>query len=293
MKQMYKMLMISIMAFMFSNLAIGQNPIPNPGFENWTSGNPDGWYSSNIPGFYIPITQSGSSHSGNYAVRGEVVTYDQTPVLPALFPVTVLIPITQNYTRMTGYYQMTNQGEDAFYAEVIFYDAQSLPVAVGISELGPTNGGYQMFTVDMIYESLSQQPAANAYVLFGIDLASESSLEAVTVGSSFLLDDLAFDMVSTVDGPAKDKPLVFSLDQNYPNPFNPETMISFTLPEAGKKVLSIYNNLGQEVRSLINEDMAAGPHQVSFNAVSLPSGIYYYQLESGSYRSVKKMMLVR
>lgn len=88
-------------------------------------------------------------------------------------------------------------------------------------------------------------------------------------------------------------PTQFSLNQNYPNPFNPSTKISFTLGKAGYTTLSIYNVLGQKVAMPISKDLAAGNHEISFNASRLNSGIYFYKLESGNYTAMKKMMLVK
>jgi Secretion system C-terminal sorting domain len=88
-------------------------------------------------------------------------------------------------------------------------------------------------------------------------------------------------------------PKQFSLNQNYPNPFNPSTTISFDLPKENHVTLNIYNLLGQKVASLLNEDMAAGTHSVNFNADNLPSGLYFYQLQSGNFNSIKKMMLLK
>ena len=78
------------------------------------------------------------------------------------------------------------------------------------------------------------------------------------------------------------KPTVFSLDQNYPNPFNPATKISYSLAEPGKVLLSVYDILGREVAVLVNNEQAAGTHEVSFNAGNLSSGIYFYTLQSAN-----------
>lgn len=88
----------------------------------------------------------------------------------------------------------------------------------------------------------------------------------------------------------------FSLEQNYPNPFNPETTIKYTLSEGDKlypTTLKIYNLIGQEVAVLVNEQQAAGNHEVKFNGSSLSSGIYLYKLESGGNKSVKKFILLK
>ncbi len=85
----------------------------------------------------------------------------------------------------------------------------------------------------------------------------------------------------------------FSLNQNYPNPFNPATRISFSISQGGFVNLTVYNELGEKAATLINESMSAGNHSVDFNASGLASGVYVYKLQSGSYISIKKMMLIK
>jgi len=88
-------------------------------------------------------------------------------------------------------------------------------------------------------------------------------------------------------------PLEFTLEQNYPNPFNPTTNISFSLAEPSFVKLAIYNTLGEEIQVLKNENMNAGSYDVSFDAVSLPSGMYLYKIETEQFTSVRKMMLMK
>jgi hypothetical protein len=89
-------------------------------------------------------------------------------------------------------------------------------------------------------------------------------------------------------------PTEYSLTQNYPNPFNPSTKIEYSLPVEGNVTLKIFNILGQEVRTLINNELTnAGKYTVTFDASSLPSGIYIYRLQAGNFSSNKKMILVK
>jgi hypothetical protein len=88
-------------------------------------------------------------------------------------------------------------------------------------------------------------------------------------------------------------PVSFQLHQNYPNPFNPSTKISFILEESGFTTLSIYNLLGQKVETLVEEDLPLGTHQITLDASTLSSGVYFYKLKSGQHSSVKKMMLLK
>jgi hypothetical protein len=90
-------------------------------------------------------------------------------------------------------------------------------------------------------------------------------------------------------------PEFFRLFQNYPNPFNPETTIEFSIPGKSHVLLKIYNLLGKTITTLINEDKEKGIYKVSFNAEDyrLPSGIYFYRMESGDYSSTKKLILLK
>jgi hypothetical protein len=89
-------------------------------------------------------------------------------------------------------------------------------------------------------------------------------------------------------------PFSYSVSQNYPNPFNPSTKINYTLPVEGNVILKIYNVLGEEVLTLINNElMSAGEHTINFNASGLPSGVYLYRLQAGDFVQVKKMMLIK
>ena len=88
-------------------------------------------------------------------------------------------------------------------------------------------------------------------------------------------------------------PTEISLLQNYPNPFNPVTEIKFTLPEAAKVTLNVYNIIGQQVASLINGIEEAGFHNIKFEGSRLPSGAYIYRLQTGNIVQIKKMMLIK
>jgi hypothetical protein len=91
----------------------------------------------------------------------------------------------------------------------------------------------------------------------------------------------------------KVSPKTFELKQNYPNPFNPTTTISYQLPVASFTSLKVFDVMGNEVASLVNEIRPAGTYQISFNAQNLPSGVYIYRLNSGSVIESKKMMLLK
>ncbi|MBK7631989.1 MAG: SBBP repeat-containing protein [Ignavibacteriales bacterium] len=88
-------------------------------------------------------------------------------------------------------------------------------------------------------------------------------------------------------------PEKYSLHQNYPNPFNPSTVIKYQLPISSQVIIKVYDVLGKEVATLVNEEKPAGRYQVNWNASNLSSGIYFYKIQSGSFVETKKMILLK
>ncbi|MDH3269120.1 MAG: T9SS type A sorting domain-containing protein, partial [Ignavibacteria bacterium] len=88
-------------------------------------------------------------------------------------------------------------------------------------------------------------------------------------------------------------PVVHSLFQNFPNPFNPATTVKYQIPEFSFVTLKVYDVLGSEIVTLVNNGKPAGSYEVEFNATTLPSGVYFYRLQSGSFVETKKMILLK
>jgi len=96
-----------------------------------------------------------------------------------------------------------------------------------------------------------------------------------------------------IDDDNFNQPDKFVLHQNYPNPFNPSTTIKFQIPESGFISLKVYDILGNELTTLVNEEKPSGSYEVEFNAVELSSGIYFYKLQASSFVETKKMILIK
>ena len=102
------------------------------------------------------------------------------------------------------------------------------------------------------------------------------------------------DIVTEVNDPSDNSlPKEFSLNQNYPNPYNPSTKISWQSPAGSWQTLKVYDVLGNEVATLVNEYRNAGSYQVNFDASSLASGVYFYQLKAGSFIQTRKMIVLK
>jgi hypothetical protein len=133
-------------------------------------------------------------------------------------------------------------------------------------------------------------------------IAISSDLKVVITGFSQLLIEASVEMsyISTlsVDWGSElvstpNAPKSYSLLQNYPNPFNPSTTIKFEIPNARNVKITVYDMLGKAVDVLVNQNLDAGTHEISFSAAGLSSGIYFYELSTDGYRDIKKMTLIK
>ena len=104
----------------------------------------------------------------------------------------------------------------------------------------------------------------------------------------------ALDLITSIEKDHNQQlPRYIEFSQNYPNPFNPSTMISYTIPNDGRVILKVYDVLGREVRTLVDEVKSAGTYNVNFNGNNLSSGIYFYYLQTNEKVITKKMLLVK
>ena len=162
-----------------------------------------------------------------------------------------------------------------------------------IRKMLPTPGG-QSFTINLnetknIHQTIDLDPIWDSdslsVVVFVQSTGSMTVYQSETIGYNELnvtgLNDL------------KTSPDAFVLEQNYPNPFNPTTVINYHLPVSGNVSLKVFDLLGREVTTLVDEHQPAGRYEVKFNGSALPSGIYFYELTAENYTAVKKLMLLK
>ena len=114
------------------------------------------------------------------------------------------------------------------------------------------------------------------------------------VGSDGAILKGTFDPTTSVeDNPGSRQPMGFQLSQNYPNPFNPVTTIEFSLSQPEFVTLTVFNLQGQTVAHLVSERMSAGTYRYQWDGGLQPSGLYFYRLEAGAFKSIRKMTLLR
>lgn len=155
------------------------------------------------------------------------------------------------------------------------------------------------FAITGAYDTGSNKGRAGGFTSVA-DLSVEPVENAVYTQTYFgwavekwVFDGNLDDIVGAVEKIGARIPDQFQLKQNYPNPFNPSTSIEFDLNQSEFITLEIFNTLGQKVAILVQDNLSAGSYKVDFDASDFPSGIYFYQLKSGSFRAVKKMTLTK
>ena len=153
-----------------------------------------------------------------------------------------------------------------------------------------TTKKYGTQKLEMLYLTFQISSPDSGYVWAEVAVRSVRGMDSL--GNEVVYDNFKGPIASGVEDEFN-VPKGFSLEQNYPNPFNPSTTIRYTVPQQGQVNLTIYNSLGQEIKKLVSEEKRKGNYEVVFNASNLPSGIYFYKLQTGSFVETKKMMLVK
>lgn len=292
MRRSLLLLGVFVIGLCFVFPAFGQ--IPNAGFESWASGNPVGWTTTNMAAVNItPITQVTTSHSGTYALRGAIVPYILSGYTWYAYLWTGY-PYTQRSASLTGWYQLvpTAGSNDSLYIASYLYKSKALVAAGAITVTASSS--YKQFSMPMYYVSNAIPDSGWTWIM----LASSTGSTSGTVGSYFLLDDLTYSGTATAVNEAAGVPTNFTLEQNYPNPFNPSTKINFSVAQPGHVTLKVFNLLGTEVASLVNEQKDTGIFSVNWNAAGLSSGMYLYRLSVTSEKGIlfdqtKKLMLLK
>jgi hypothetical protein len=282
---------LSSIAFLFLISSVGFSQIPNSGFEDWTLSNPTGWATSNAAPVYSNVTQSTDAHTGSYAVRGEAILLYTMVIEPVIQsgPGGEGFAYSQKPASFTGYYKYFPQGGDRFGINVELFKGGINGTLVAIAATAPSTAysTYTQFDVPFLYQTNDTPDTCIVQIL--IAAAAESN--HVHVGSYFILDDIAFSGSVGVSEKTDNVPTKTELIQNYPNPFNPSTDIQFSIAHAGFVSLKVFDLLGREVATLVSEELPARNHTRQWNASAIPSGVYFYRLQSGLFVETKKLVL--
>lgn len=268
-----------------------------------------GGWDYNVPGIYrcngLPITicdVSNGPYRGtiyvNYTDEAGPGDHDVMLVKSTNQGDTWSVPMKVNYdfTGKEQFFTWMTIDQTTGYLYVLFYDRRNYPdTRTDVYMARSTNGG-----ASFIDFRISDNPfIPNASVFFG-DYINITAHRGVVRpiwtrldGGNLSIWTAIIDYPVAIEVPGKNIPSTFNLMQNYPNPFNATTNIKYEIPKNSHVELKIYDMLGREAATLVNEDLNAGTYEIGFNGTNYSSGVYYYQLTAGNYNSTKKMILVK
>jgi len=261
----------------------------NNSFENWAAGMPVDWFTTGPPS----VNQVGVAYEGSSAAHLEVIElfgYPFPPVMQSLTSTFGGHPVSEKHGSLQGWYQLMPQGNDVLIVTVSMYQGQSNVLGGGAIAISGTTSGWTQFTVPIFYSPGSPNP--DNTIIFIVIADTAGAGETGTIGSMGYVDYLTFSDptdVQQIDG----LPEGFSLSQNYPNPFNPSTNIEYSIPEESFVELKVYDILGNEVATLVNDQQAAGVYRADFDADNKSAGLYFARLTANEFTKVIKMTLLK
>jgi hypothetical protein len=285
---------------------ISYSQIPNADFEHWTQVSsmliPDNWAFMAIEGVAIPVRPTTNSHSGNYAIYGEVMDNGTLPPFSLISPTSISVPtgsedigfaVSERHAVLSGFYQFGPVEGDKLVISVNMFNDTT---AIGIGKLNIESiaSTYTPFSVNISYFTEETPDMC----LISVTIHGPASANDYHEGSYYIIDDLSFDSPVTVFEINGDLDDQFVLNQNYPNPFSGDTEIHFQVPSPMNVKIKIFNILGQEIFELADRKFESGKHTLrwngrDYNGNKVAKGIYFYRLQSGELSQAKKMYLTR
>ncbi|HVN48243.1 MAG TPA: glycoside hydrolase family 9 protein [Bacteroidota bacterium] len=194
------------------------------------------------------------------------------------------------YCFVTGF---GNQSPQHIHHRISASDGIAAPIP-GLLAGGPNQGRDDgVTTYPSTLPALSYTDDQNSYASNEIAINWNAPLVFLAIGLEAILSPNGLPTSTTQVNPPKEVPQGFALYQNFPNPFNPSTVIRYSLPVTNYALLKVYDILGREIATLVNERQTAGVHQVVFNASKFASGVYFYQLQCGATCVTKKLVLMK
>ncbi len=198
-------------------------------------------------------------------------------------------PFSSRPTKMNFWYKFERAGNDSALAGVIlskWNGAYSTIVGTGILYISSKTPTYTEAEIPISYSSSANPDTIHFSFI-------SSCNENPTAGTLFYVDDISLDSGPAVTDDHNQSSICFVLDQNYPNPFNPTTTINYSIPEVGNVEIKVYDVLGNEAATLVNEEKAPGNYTAILNASSFASGVYIYTLRTNNFVQTKKMLFLK
>ncbi len=274
----------AVLCSLVTSASAQTNFLNNPGFETWTNNLPALWTTDTAA-----VTKSTTVKSGSFALKLKDYLLFGLVAYPGM--ITQGVHVTGTTFSLHGWYQLKSDSGDGVFFSVFASSAKSL-VGAGSAEFYQTRSVYTAFAAAIYVGTSTTVDSCALSIMMMPDTSAAST--GYHLGSYALIDDLVLDnTVTEVTGQAFTLPSDYQLSQNYPNPFNPATEIEFTIPAEHHVTLKVYSMMGQEIETLVDEELPQGRYKKAFDASRLSSGMYFYRIQAGNFSQVKKMTLVK
>ncbi len=268
------------------------------GIELWCQNNPMIYYNS------VYLSGSGTNHQGSAAfyvysgfggssgveVKNNIFvnTRDESPYFASSIYTTNSSQLNSDYNDL--YYDDTNINNCLVRIGSISYITLPDWQALGKDQHSYVEMPHFISSTDLhINETIPTYLESRGIPILGIESDIDDDAR------NTLTPDIGADEFSGIVGVEDEMilPTEFILEQNYPNPFNPSTKIKYSVPQTSQVQIKVYDVLGNEIETLVNEEKPTGSYEKTWNAANLPSGVYFYQLKAGSFIETKKMILIK
>lgn len=245
----------------------------------YTEENISAEFELNLPLYYWMDSGSNIPQDDKFLVQGEKLNWGLNPTL------------TTNSHETSVNYRFDNLNPQSTYEiQSEYYAGDGIDRIQSMTANGFTVQENIKITDEVIntgFYTIPKESYENGYLIISISREGEGS----AVVSQLWLKETGTNL--TVKYIDENLPKDFQLSQNYPNPFNPTTTIEFHIPTSQNVSLKIFNILGQKVETLVQDYKKAGVHRINFNAQSLASGVYFYQIKAGHFNKNRKMILLK
>ncbi len=286
------MKLLFLLLFLFLNFTGTFAQIINGGFEDWNGTEPNGWKTNNSTGSIL-ISKSTDCKNGSFSLANTTMEKYGLVFSGMLYAGSdgKGFTITEKYKYLTGYYKFTAADtNDNIYISIFLYNISATDTTiVGVAPTLLTHSpNFIPFDIEFYYSNNTLMP--NLIKITFSMINSKSGFPHL--GSAFYIDDLTLTNTVDVKDPSSAK-FDYYLSQNYPNPFNPSTKIQYSISSRQFVSLKVYDILGKEISTLVNEEKSAGTYNVTWNAAKFSNGVYFYRMQAGNFVQIKKLVLMK
>ncbi len=264
--------LFTLLALTCSLVITTQAQIQNPGFENWTAGDPDGWVTSNVfPAGIVTITQTGDLHSGTSALKGEVVDFMGTPVSAIIQsgPGGTGFAVTERYLSLGLYYKFSPLGGDKFSVNLAMEKGGNV-IAQGAAALPASVDVYTFLSVPLTYTTGDTPDNA----IIQISITGPVTGSDYHTGSVMYLDELVFSFASGTEITG----IPEQAGKCYPNPASDYINVPVNSNTEGEVLLQVFDVYGKKVKQITGYPQMNGKNSFRFPVEDLSTGMYFYSL---------------